>query len=1129
MLPTSSTNLVNQLRRYKRLLIFGGGLMTTLMLLIAFAFAMLSSVRAHIAAERQAVVIYHDRVMEQVRAAEASFRIGLVNAELAWSNGAKVDQPLVDDFRKRNGEVLLQPAPAEWTQRVFAVDTDTLPDESIGRYLALAEQLSRSRTIHSLARGRQLPGYFYTVDHDIAGLMPSPGASVRWPATATTAEREKLIAALADGLASASGSGPSSDTDAGRQLLWKPPRISLLTGTPTIRLVGPLLHNGKPFATVVTEYDASFLTAPSAADPRFDGVYMIVAADGTIVDRSFPRARDAPRDAALADPLRALANSKKAGESWHYGVLTISAPVGNTGWMLVHTCNWQDIVGGISPQLALGAALTLIVLIAVWSFLMSFRKHAFRPALDRSQRLFESEQLSRTLIETAPVGLALISLKNGRLLARSPAMVAGARRVTVPAATLAAELAMRYRACVQTGERGDAPVMHEEITLPTRDQDSVDLAVRATPSRYQGEDVLVVAVTDVTAYTRVEQHLREAREAADSANAAKSAFLAAMSHEIRTPLNAVLGNLELLAQSSLDALQHDRLTTIRAASEGLLEIVSDVLDFSKIEAGEMTLEDLEFDALDVVARSLSMFAPAAQAKELKLFANLGTATSRPMRGDPTRLAQVINNLLSNAIKFTARGEVTVRMALLDPVETSDDAELLIEIEDTGIGMSAQQQAAIFQPFSQADRSINRRFGGTGLGLALCARLAGAMGGEIAVHSALGGGSCFSLRVPQGAPRAAPAMPRFGGETVTLVAASEASHTYAIAALHAWGLAVDAFRHPVQVDTNTLERTGTLILLGERDTWHPDDELRLIRHASRVIDCTTDGPLHPVALDRLVRTSSFSLAALANALQHTLRNQPLTMPTEAQQLQLLPRRLKVLVAEDNVVNRRLFAEQMAVLGCNATVVEDGARAVAELSAETFDVLITDLSMPLMDGYALAREAHRRWPCMPVVAATASVSADERERCKAAGFARMVTKPLSLGRLRATLAEVTGLTLAGPQFQVRTDNPAQPADLATHSDGLLGYQALPDELRQTYLDSFEASLAAIAGAQRDNDAPRALAELHSLTGALGVFRQYALAGCCAELQSRIKQAGLENLGGIDIAAHLRDVQDRQLSEC
>ncbi|OLL27431.1 hypothetical protein BTH42_33055 [Burkholderia sp. SRS-W-2-2016] len=1109
------------MRRYKRVLVFGGGMMTTLMLLIAFAFAMLSAVRAHIAAERQAFVVYHDRVMEQIRAGEASFRIGLVDAQLAWSNEAKVAQTQVDTFRKQGGEVLLQPTPAEWQQRVFALDPNALSDDTIHSYLALADQLSRSRTIHSLARGRQLPGYFYGVGYDIAGIMPSPRSDAPWPVTATAPDRERLMAALAENLASREDRGTASSTDAGRQLFWVPPTISALTGKPTIRLAAPLLHNGAPFAVVVTEYEPGFLTAPFAADPLYDGVYMIVAGDGTIVQSSIPHARDA----ALVDSLRTLAMTKKAGETWRHGFLTITGPLGETGWMLVHTCTWRDIIAAIGFQLAIGASMTLIMLIAVWSFLMSFRKRAFRPVLDRSQRLFESEQLNRTLIETAPVGLGLIRLKDGKPLLRSPTMVAASRHVAVPAQTLSAELAARYRAHAQSDAQADGSVMHEEISLPTRDGDSIDLAVRATPSRYQGEDVLVVAVTDVTAHTRLEQQLREAREAADLANAAKSAFLAAMSHEIRTPLNAVLGNLELLAQSPLDALQRDRLATIRASSDSLLSIISDVLDFSKIEAGEMAFEDIEFDALDVIARSLTMFAPVAQAKNLRLVANLGIATSLPMRGDPTRLAQVINNLLSNALKFTAHGEVLLRVAEIDPTDAADATELRIEVEDTGIGMSAQQQAAIFQPFSQADCSINRRFGGTGLGLALCARLTRAMGGAIAVRSEPGRGSCFSVRVPLGEPQAAPEIPRFGGETVTLVAASDASHAYAVDALRAWGLKVDAYRHPVQVDQATLERGCTLLLLGERDTWHPDDEARLIRNACRVIDCGADGPLHPVATGQIVRISNFSLAALAHALQHTLRNEPLLVTTETPQV--LPRQLKVLVAEDNPVNRRLFEEQLTMLGCAATVVKDGECALPWLSRESFDVLISDLSMPVMDGYALAHEVRRRWPSLPLIAATASVTADERERCEAAGFTRMITKPLSLARLRTTLVEVTGLTVAEPPSRAPAETAALTAAPVERSDALLGDNELPDELRQTFLDSFDASLTAIAAAQRDNDVRRVLAELHSLIGAVGVFRQYALAERCAGFQARIKQSGLADLGEIDIAAWLRDAQECEMN--
>jgi len=1127
MSSTSSYNVLNQLRRYKRLLVFGGGVVTTLMLLIAFALAVVSAVRAHVAAERRAFVIDHDRVMEQIRAGEASFRIALVGAELAWANGAKIDPALVNKFRARDDGIVLQPTTVEWPQRVFAVNAGTLQDDEIRRYLVLAEQLSRAREIHSLARGRQLPGYFYGVEYDIAGIMPSPQSGSPWPATATAADRERLMAALAKGLNRFVDSPPGTRDESRRRLFWSAPTLSPLTGKSVIRLAAPLFHDNRPFAMVVTEYEPDVLIAPLLASEHTDGTYMIVAGNGTIIDSTTPQARDA----ALADSQRLLAMTKQAGETWHDGVFTIVGPLGDTGWMLVHMCTWRDIVAGIGPQLGVGAALTLLMLLATWTFLMSFRKRAFRPALDRSQRLFESEQLSRTLIETAPVGLGLIALKDGTPLLRSPIMVKAAKRVVEPAPTLSEDLAARYRARAHCGKHDGDEVMHEEMTLSTHDGDPIDLAVSATPSHYQGEDVLVVAVTDVTAHKRLEQHLREARQAADSANAAKSAFLAAMSHEIRTPLNAVLGNLELLAQSPLDALQHDRLRTIRASSEGLLAIISDVLDFSKIEAGEMALEHIEFDALDVVTRSLTMFAPAAQAKGFRLAADLGVAISRPMLGDPTRLGQVINNLLSNAIKFTECGEVTLRVSVAD-MTAPEKQTLWIEVEDTGIGMSARQQAAIFQPFSQADTSINRRFGGTGFGLALCARLTQAMGGSITMSSEPGNGSCFTVRVPLGKPQAAPGIPQFAGETVTLVADAEASQTPIVSMLQAWGLTVNVHQHPMQIDQSTLAQTRALILLGERGTWHANHANRLVEGMAAVIECGIDGPVHPVAASHIVSVSSFSLMGLAQALQHALHGVPLAWTTETPQV--LQHQLKVLAAEDNPVNRRLLEEQLTVLGCDATVVEDGARALAWLSLESFDVLRTDLSMPILDGYALAHEVRQHWPHMPVIAATASVTPEERERCAAAGIARMVTKPLSLARLRAILCEVTGLPVAEARIGVQAEIRAKPhternsrIEANDTDDTLLSGHAFPAALRQTFLDAFDASLAAIATAQQNNDAPRVLAELHSLRGALGVFGQYALAELCETFEIRINQAGLAGIGSLDIAARLRDAPEGELT--
>ncbi|MFL9966523.1 ATP-binding protein [Paraburkholderia sediminicola] len=1084
-------NALNQLRRYKRLLVFGSGLLTTIMMLLAFALATMAAVRAHLAEERQAFIVDRDLIMGQIRASEESFRTGLVGAELAWQENPQVDSTLVERFRSHGYQFALQPSPAVWPQWIFGIDGDGLPDDDIRRYLALAELLGRARTVHSLARGQQLPGYFYGTRHNVAGVMPSPSfADARL--TATHADRQRLMAALADGLDNLADLRARGQPDQRPPMFWMPPAVSPLTGKMAIRLAAPAFHDGLPFATLVTEYAPDFLTAPLGVD-RFDGTYLIVSSDGkTVASTSARKADSTLMDFEHAsDIAKTIGNTRH--EVWRDGVFTIAERLGDTGWVLAYTFTWRDVAVGIEKQIYVSAGMTIATLAAVWAFLTYFRRRVFRPVLERSERVFESEHLSRTLIETAPVGLGLIAMKCGTPMLCGPTMVELARRVVVPA--LAAEVAARYRQHREREGSSGNDITHEELTLPMRDGGLVDLEVSVAPARYRGEDVLVTSFTDVTAHKRLEQTLREAREAADLASAAKSAFLATMSHEIRTPLNAILGNLELLSHSRLDALQRDRLKTIRGSSDALLAIISDVLDFSKIEAGEMTLEHIGFDALEVASRSLTMFGPLARMKGVRLSGDFGVVTSLPMQGDPTRLGQVVNNLLSNAIKFTEHGEVRLRISV------ADSATLLIEMEDSGIGMTVEQQAAVFEPFSQADTTISRRFGGTGLGLTLSARLTRAMGGSITVRSEPGKGSCFTARVPLGKQAVAPAMPRFDGETVAFVAAADAWHVYAVPALWAWGLTVHASRHPVQIDEATLDEVAAIILCGERETWHADEENRLIEGARWVIDCSAEGPGSPVATGRLVSVSSFGLMGLASALQHVLRAAPLESAHEMPQV--LQRPLKVLAVEDHTGNRMLLEEQLKLLGCEAVLAENGKTALARLVSERFDVLLTDLSMPEMDGYTLAGEARARWPGMPVIAATAATTLEERKRCEAVGIAQVVSKPLSLERLRTAMSEVAGLPAAAPQVDNMRTDVTRTEDTG---EDLLGGRALPDEVRQAFLASFEVSIKTIAVTQRNNDAVRMLAELHSLRGTLGVFGTGGLEEQCARLESMVRDQGV-----------------------
>ncbi|WP_322086787.1 hybrid sensor histidine kinase/response regulator [Burkholderia sp. BCC1999] len=1099
-MPVLSQTL-DELRRYHRLLMAGARWAAVLGILIALLAEVLVLVRTYVSDQRQMFTVAHRLVRGRIVENEHSFLNGLVRAELSWDDERAIPRSLVERFRTNSNLLYWKPFPTENLELAIAgAPGVSLDDATIERYLQFASQIGRANIATSKVLGRQVTQFFFSPDRRIVSILPS--SAIFYPErlkddtgrAAFINELANGAVHLADGTSAPASCGP-------KNVHWSSSLYLLPDGDRMLRLAAPVMLNDRAAAVLVNEIDPDDLIWPVASG-GYGGVFAIVDDAGEILATA---AHFGP-----GNPLRELVtrwrrthsiDTVKPGEQYYDNRMIISQRLCGTGYTLIYTYSWRDIAAAVCSK-ALSAAIVLAsVLVAIWFLLYLLNRRIFLPMYARSEQVFESERLSRTVIETVPVGIGLVSTGSGELLYGGSSLATLTELVDGGTPRLLTELTTRYaRIRSQQRAASDAQVFQEDVSLPTRDGDEIALQARFALGRYLGEDVLVTAFVDVTTSQRLAQQLRDAKLAADQANAAKSTFLAAMSHEIRTPLNAILGNLELLAHSPMNALQRDRLRTIRASSNGLLAIIQDVLDFSKIEAGAMQFEQTKFFPTDVMTRALAMFAPVAEAKGIALYGTFGISIDQPMRGDPARLAQVVQNLLSNAIKFTVEGKVTLAVGYEAP---SRDARvggtLVMSVSDTGIGIDAAQRERLFNAFTQADSSISRRFGGTGLGLALCQRLVAGMGGSIGFEGEAGNGSRFTVRVPldrTGVP-VVPDARIFAGQRVTLLAAADEWHAYAVPVIEVWGAVVEAVRHP---DEMAEGGAGALIICGDRGSWSAESENRVVEDSAAVVICSFSGPLQPVRVGRVLSVSCYSPAGLRTALEHLLNGTPLAVidgahaagtancdDAPAQRLGL-----RILVAEDNEVNRHLLDEQLTLLGCKARLVTDGVDALQALSDETFDLVLTDLNMPRMDGYVLARIMRARWPNTPIVAVTADATVDERRRCAELGVHAVASKPLSLDGL----ARVLSLAMDGVEHGASDDG-----------DGaLVGGHPMSPALVATFRESFAKSREVLKAALARGDERAMLAELHSLKGALGIFQQRDLGQQCGALEQRIKSAGL-----------------------
>ncbi|MCT7985584.1 response regulator [Laspinema sp. A4] len=682
----------------------------------------------------------------------------------------------------------------------------------------------------------------------------------------------------------------------------------------------------------------------------------------------------------------------------------------------------------------------------------------------------------------------------------------------------------------------------------------VSFSIAAIGTELDDYGDLVYIGRDITERQRATAELDRARREAEQASIAKSYFLANMSHEIRTPMNAVLGMTGLLLETTLTAEQHDFIDTIRTSGDALLTLIDEILDLSKLEAGEMHLEQLDFNLGTSVEEVIDLLAPQAHLKSVEVASFIEEDIPLGLRGDSSRLRQILTNLMGNAIKFTDEGYVVLQVERV--AETPDSTILLFSVIDTGIGIAPQNQSKLFQPFSQVDSSTTREYGGTGLGLAICQQLITLMEGEISVESREGEGSNFWFRVPFKKPEipieklSAPR--EIGGLSLLVIANREVVRMVIRDRVTSWGIQVEetegntAFNFLqtqwekgieydlIVIDLEMPDITG--IALGQqikqdsRFTTIPliaiaaTHQRNLVKTALNSGFC--DCPIKPIKPARFLE-----VICRAVGLSVATKPEPISYPKDKINIGQTP--IKILLAEDNPVNQKVAIKQLELLGYQADIANQGEEALKLWQTHAYPIILMDCQMPVLDGYqvtAQIRRIEQSTGNSPVpnpqhtviIAMTAHAMKEDREKCLAAGMDDYISKPVCPEQLQAILSKwVNQLSGARVSFQPVDSGDRSSGDQILDLERLerisQGDSVFRKELLETFIEELQTHIISLQSVSVE-DFTTLKQEAHYIKGASGNVGAQQICSIAAQLERDAKQGKADNLS--DLFAQLTE---------